>query len=301
MKKLALLCFFLCVICTLSAQRLIISKDRSGLYTNHIVKPKETLYSLGRVYGLSHKDIATVNKLAPDALLVIGQEIKIPLKKENFNQSGSKRDYQPVYHTIKSGDNLYRLSKDYNNVKESLLKKWNGMSKNVVHPGQQVIVGYVMVNKNIEADETTAPGIGEDEKVVPLTDSTYQPVKQRQPGNIDTLTFTHNGDLEGEEGYYAGYYSVNGLSQQKTITGMAATFKSTSGWSDKKFYVLMNDVAIDAIVKITVNGKSIYAKVLEEMPGIKENHGIVCRLSNAAAAALGMTDPKFPVEISFYQ
>jgi len=63
----------------------------------------------------------------------------------------------------------------------------------------------------------------------------------------------------------------------------------------------MNDVAPETVVKVTVNGRSVYAKVLEALPELKDNRNLVCRLSNAAASALGVIDAKFDVEISFYQ
>jgi rare lipoprotein A (peptidoglycan hydrolase) len=46
------------------------------------------------------------------------------------------------------------------------------------------------------------------------------------------------------------------------------------------------------IVKITnnANGKSIYAKVLDLMPDIKQNNGLVICVSNAAADVLGVTE-----------
>jgi hypothetical protein len=37
------------------------------------------------------------------------------------------------------------------------------------------------------------------------------------------------------------------------------------------------------------------------MPEMKENKGLLLRLSNSAASYLGMVDSKFPVQVSFYQ
>lgn len=88
---------------------------------------------------------------------------------------------------------------------------------------------------------------------------------------------------------------------ENTKSGEAATFKSTSGWQDKKYYVLINDVAAGTIVKISSDNKSVYAKVLGSMPEMKENNGLLLRVSNAAASYLGIIDPKFPVQITFYQ
>ncbi|MEK7325502.1 MAG: LysM peptidoglycan-binding domain-containing protein [Chloroflexota bacterium] len=44
----------------------------------HTVQNGETLYCLGRAYGVPPQAIAEFNELAPDAKLLIGQELKIP-------------------------------------------------------------------------------------------------------------------------------------------------------------------------------------------------------------------------------
>jgi rare lipoprotein A (peptidoglycan hydrolase)/LysM repeat protein len=84
-------------------------------------------------------------------------------------------------------------------------------------------------------------------------------------------------------------------------TGTAAIFKSTSGWEDGKYYCLHNSATPGSILKITntSSGKSVYAKVLDVMPDIKQNNDLVIRLSNAAASELGATDNKFDCTISF--
>ncbi len=84
------------------------------------------------------------------------------------------------------------------------------------------------------------------------------------------------------------------------FSGEAATFKSTSGWQDNKYYVLINDVAPGTILKIATSEKVVYAKVLGNMPEMKENNGLLLRISNAAAAHLGIVDPKFPVQVTYY-
>ena len=83
--------------------------------------------------------------------------------------------------------------------------------------------------------------------------------------------------------------------------GAAAVFKSTSGWEDGKYYCLHNAATPGSILKITntVSGKSIYAKVLDVMPDIKQNTELIIRLSNAAASELGATENKFDCTISY--
>jgi hypothetical protein len=54
--------------------------------------------------------------------------------------------------------------------------------------------------------------------------------------------------------------------------------------------MLMNDVLPGTIVRVTAMGssKTIHAKVLGAVPPGKESEGLVVRLSNAAAAVLGV-------------
>ena len=85
-----------------------------------------------------------------------------------------------------------------------------------------------------------------------------------------------------------------------TVT--SGIFKTTSGWQDAKYYLLIDKVATGTIVKITNPGsnKVIYAKVLGEMNGIRQNNGYDIRISNAAAATLGVTDTdKFILKINY--
>jgi hypothetical protein len=79
------------------------------------------------------------------------------------------------------------------------------------------------------------------------------------------------------------------------------TFKSASGWSNKKYYILMNNVPPGSIVKIFADNTVIYAKVLWSMSDIKENEGIDFRISTAAAAALGLSEAKFPLTVTYYE
>jgi hypothetical protein len=86
-----------------------------------------------------------------------------------------------------------------------------------------------------------------------------------------------------------------------SATGPAGVFKSTSGWQDGKYYALMNNAAVGAIVKVTdpASGKSVYAKVLGTLPDMKESAGLTIRISNAAAAELGQGESRFNAQVNY--
>ena len=95
-----------------------------------------------------------------------------------------------------------------------------------------------------------------------------------------------------------GYFKVSFEQQSrrspatKKATVTAGIFKTSSGWQDSKYYMLIDNVPTGTIVKLLnpENNKAIYAKVLGEMKGIKQNEGLDIRISNAAAATIGIAD-----------
>lgn len=106
-----------------------------------------------------------------------------------------------------------------------------------------------------------------------------------------------------DEGYFGLIYQMDESSKNKiNKAGDAGTFKSISGFSDRKFYALLNDVLPGTIVRITTaDNKSVCARVLGPVPEIKGTPSLMMRVSNATAAALGKSDAPFAVNITYLQ
>ncbi|MBO9201249.1 MULTISPECIES: LysM peptidoglycan-binding domain-containing protein [Niastella] len=102
-------------------------------------------------------------------------------------------------------------------------------------------------------------------------------------------------------GYKGGYFKPTYNGSGKSTAGNAGIFRSTSGWKDGKYYALMNNVPVGTIVKITYNStnKSVFAKVLGQLPDMRESVGLTLRLSDAAAAELGAEMGKFYVDVAY--
>lgn len=115
---------------------------------------------------------------------------------------------------------------------------------------------------------------------------------------VNNLTNAGQGAITRASG---GYFGTEFIANTKTLTGQAGTFKSTSGWQDGKYYALMNNVPVGTIVKITspATNKTVYAKVLGQLPDMKESTGLVIRVSNAAAAEMGTGEGKFNVDLKY--
>ncbi|WP_149693068.1 LysM peptidoglycan-binding domain-containing protein [Chitinophaga sp. CF418] len=101
--------------------------------------------------------------------------------------------------------------------------------------------------------------------------------------------------------------SFEQLYNQQTGNGKnVSSEKGPGGWfksnaSPGKYYALHNTAPRGTIIKVTnpLNGKFIYAKVLEAIPQIKQNEGLIIKLSDSALEALGTNEAKFYCQLSY--
>lgn len=79
-----------------------VTPPRSSGSGSHTVTSGDTLFSLARTYGVSHKDIAAANGIAPDAQLRMGQTVTIPGGMKAPGQAVAAAPVQPQVpaHTV---------------------------------------------------------------------------------------------------------------------------------------------------------------------------------------------------------
>jgi len=314
--------------------KLEIKGTGQAIYIEHVVTPKENFYSVGRMFNINPKELAAYNHLHFASGLNIGEVLKIPLTKINFTQeevAAANEVLIPVYHTVTAGETLYRLGVNYNKVSLSSLKKWNDLNSDALTVGTPMIVGFLKVNKN-QSSLAKGQSVG-NLAVAPQTKEEKAEEKPTEIKSKNTETATVSSAVNNENerpkpqatavsnlnvtinqtatsdnrtdistGYFKNLYEKQAAgSSTINKNGTAGVFKSTSGWQDGKYYCFSNDVAAGAILKITDNatGKSVCAKVLDAIPDISQNDGLVTVVSNAAAQQLGAGENKFDCSISF--
>ncbi len=293
-----------------------------NFYLVHTVIAKDNWYSIGRLYNASPHDIATYNSMSFDKPLEIGQQLNIPLTSVNFDQKLKKAATEtliPIYHIVLDKEWAFRLSSIYNDVPVSSLEKWNRIKRDDVKQGMPVIVGFLKVKNDQSPFASVPPGspgaqAGNMEPVVEksrdskIIDQPAQTVTNSQTKTISAppITTTSGSSSTEHVNTYSsthaagGFFSISYLGNgNKSINGQAGTFKSTSGWTDGKYYALIDGVPVGTIVRINSNGKSVYAKVLGQLPEMKESNGLVTRISNAASSELGTGEGRFVVEIRY--
>lgn len=236
-----------------------------------------------------------------------------------------------IIHTVQKGETLYKIGKQYH-VSIDKIKTWNHLTTDKVSIGQQLSINtpatvtaqkppvqqqqpqvdntvstpvtttapqeQPKAEQQVDPSTTTAPVSAPPADTKPKVKAESQPMipdgkdPYVEPSKIST------------QGYFTSLFGVDvdGRSLE-TTNGVSMTFKTASGWTDKKYYILINDVPPGSIVKITSaqTNKIVYAKVLWKITDTKENDGLNFRISNAAADALGITDTKFPLTVTYYE
>ncbi|MFY7899670.1 MAG: LysM peptidoglycan-binding domain-containing protein [Chitinophagaceae bacterium] len=318
MKILFKTLFVASIVCSIT-----VNAQKSNGITVHTIKSGETLSAIAAKYGTNVGDIMRLNGMNAKSLLSIGEKIKIPTKKtdnkvivkntapeKNTTVPSTVENANPKTHTVQQGETLYKLSKQYN-ISIAQLQQWNNMSDLNVKIGQVLFLSPN--NSGLESQkatvETTKPVVKNETVVTPTTEvksATVETVKEVPLiKEKEVVVVNPEKDVIAEsaknaqtEGFFANYYDFK-AKNKNTLTGEASILKTVSGWTDKKYYVLMNDIAQGTIVRITANNKSICAKVLGGLPDIKEDVGLLLRLSNAAVAELGIEEAKFTVLVNY--
>lgn len=335
MRKLFAFIFFAVIAysTSLAQDKLLVAEGTPpDLYISHTVTPKENYYSVGRMYNVSPKELAPYNNLNFEKGLNIGETIKIPLTPNNFSQGTAATGNEvlvPVYHIMQPKEGLYRVSLNYNKVPLDDLKQWNHLSGDAVSTGRKLIVGYLKVLKDqsplasqaMNVTPTVAVVKPQEEKPIKKTKAEIkeekeeakkaetadvQQPKQSAPVVIEKTpevnTPSTKSSIDFNGGKFKGLYNDQGKNRTLVSeSGTAATFKTTSGWQDGKYYCFHNTALPGTIIKITnnANGKSVYAKVLDAIPDIKQNTGLLLRISNSAADELGAGENKFDCSITY--
>lgn len=291
----------------------------------HTIRQGETLSALSAKYHTTVGDIMRLNGMNASSKLSIGQKIKIPASGKTVPAAaGSTAAPRPAAtaktavtkHTVQQGETLYRISQLYH-VKVDQIKTWNHLTADNVAIGQVLSIGAPADVTSAPAPQPAAPVVQQPvvtETPVVTTPApkpvitTAEPVAatpKPQPATpmVNKEEKYVDPSKVGFKGYFESLFGVDvaGRSLEKS-SGAAMTFKTASGWTDKKYYILVNDIAPGSIVKVmnAEGTKTIYAKVLWNMGDLKENEGLSYRISNAAAEALGISDLKFQLTINYY-
>ena len=101
-------------------------------YFLHTVTKGQSLYSISSMYNVTISEIVRLNP-GSDKQIREGSALKIP-------QSVDSNSNKPIFHTIQSGETLYRLSAKYNVTTQAICKANPGLSSENFRSGQVIAI-----------------------------------------------------------------------------------------------------------------------------------------------------------------
>ena len=116
----------------LASRRSKSSGERQVRYTQYKVKPGDSLWTIGKAYGVTQAQILSWNKL-PHNKLKVGQTLKLQASAQST--SNKRKNYE-----VRRGDSLYSIAQRFQISVDDLVR-WNQIShKASLKPGQTLIV-----------------------------------------------------------------------------------------------------------------------------------------------------------------
>ncbi|WP_056970593.1 LysM peptidoglycan-binding domain-containing protein, partial [Liquorilactobacillus vini] len=156
------------------------------------VAKNDTVWGLAQKYNVSIKSIETLNNINQNThLIVTNQSVKIPDSSNSAKTTDSKTTSSV---TVKSGDTLWDLAKQYNTSVENLLSL-NSLSSDLIKPGQVLKVNGTAATTDQDTDTqqtttTTTPSVTVSANHVTYTvksgDSLYS-IAQAYGVSVDSL------------------------------------------------------------------------------------------------------------------
>lgn len=117
-----------------------LNTKRKGTRSEYFVRSGDSLWSIAKHHKLKLRQLAAWNAMAPRDTLKIGQKLvmwnssKHPIRDPLL--SASKKN-QTVHYTVRKGDSLYLVALRFK-VSVNDLKRWNGLNKKYLQPGDRL-------------------------------------------------------------------------------------------------------------------------------------------------------------------
>ena len=202
----------------------------------YIVKKNDNLYDIAKEYNTTVGILKALNNLSSN-ILQVGQILKLPISLVEETIPG---DY--LIYTIKKGDNLYSIAKNYNITLEELIN-FNQQGSTLLHIGEQLLIPINnQTNNNIQY-------------VIKPGDTLYN-IAKRYNTNVDEIKRINNLNNNmlkiGETILIPGTsnYQTYVIRTNDTLEGIALIYNTTVENIMKANNLLTDDVTVGQIILI---------------------------------------------------
>ena len=107
--------------------------DAAATMKEHVVMGGETAYAIAKRYGIALSELLTANAMSADEILRPGQRLRVKQKGKVGKSSSQTRSLKT--HTVKRGETLYAIAKQYA-ISVYALKEWNNRKDNALKVGE---------------------------------------------------------------------------------------------------------------------------------------------------------------------
>ena len=202
----------------------------------YIVKKNDNLYDIAKEYNTTVGILKALNNLSSN-ILQVGQILKLPTSLVEETIPG---DY--LIYTIKKGDNLYSIAKNYNITLDELIN-FNQQGSTLLHIGEQLLIPINnQTNNNIQY-------------VIKPGDTLYN-IAKRYNTNVDEIKRINNLNTNmlkiGETILIpsTSNYQTYVIRTNDTLEGIALKYNTTVENIMKANNLLTDDVTVGQIILI---------------------------------------------------
>lgn len=117
------------------------NRNRSGTKRTHIVSNGESFWTIAKKYGVTTRQVAAWNGMAPKDTLRVGQKLVIWAKgKGTASANTATGSTRKIYYKVRKGDSLSHIAAKFR-VATSQVKAWNqGKLSKYLKPGQTLVL-----------------------------------------------------------------------------------------------------------------------------------------------------------------
>ena len=102
------------------------------MYDKYLIEKGENINSIAKKFLTKESILMEINNIPFPDYFREGKEIIVPINKDKYFE----------YYTIKKGDSLYKIAREFN-ISVDKIKKLNNLNNNILNVGQILIVKEV--------------------------------------------------------------------------------------------------------------------------------------------------------------
>ncbi|OGX88047.1 hypothetical protein BEN47_09875 [Hymenobacter lapidarius] len=269
-------------------------------FVKHRVGPGETLSAISRRYRVTLSQLLAANPQVKTGLAV-GQVVLVPrpaaAKAATAPPAAAKAsavaaapaDAVPARYTVAKGETLFGIARRFQLTPEELILLNKLPSNGSVRVGQQLILtaatgaaAAATAEEAAPAPKAAAPVPAPDKPAQIATVTPAVPAEEKEEAAREERTPTRASEVLAR-------VVENGLGApiDKSVTD--------------KYLALHKTAAVGTIMQVrnSMNGLSVYVRVIGKLPDTGENNNILVRLSPRAMQKLGTADSRFRVETNY--